>query len=96
MIAFPEDYKTLVPKLLSETMMAIGSSFISRINLAIGDAVPETKALAKGCVGSCMVAGCIKMVLYIQFCFNFIFAAYHSDGAFHFVIIVALVVLFES
>ncbi|KAG4966783.1 hypothetical protein JHK87_032434 [Glycine soja] len=48
MIAFPEDYKTLVPKLLSETMMAIGSSFISRINLAIGDAVPETKALAKG------------------------------------------------
>lgn len=49
MIAFPEDYKTLVPRLLSETMMAIGASFISHINLAIGDAVPETKALAKGC-----------------------------------------------
>ncbi|CAI8615930.1 unnamed protein product [Vicia faba] len=48
MIAFPEDYKTLVPRLLSETMMAIGASFISHINLAIGDAVPETKALAKG------------------------------------------------
>ncbi|XP_027353668.1 conserved oligomeric Golgi complex subunit 7 isoform X2 [Abrus precatorius] len=47
-IAFPEDYKTLVPRLLSETMLAIGASFISRINLAIGDAVPETKALAKG------------------------------------------------
>lgn len=49
MISFPEDYKTLVPRLLSETMMAIGASFISHINLAIGDAVPETKALAKGC-----------------------------------------------
>ncbi|KAI5389610.1 conserved oligomeric Golgi complex subunit 7 isoform X1 [Lathyrus oleraceus] len=48
MISFPEDYKTLVPRLLSETMMAIGASFISHINLAIGDAVPETKALAKG------------------------------------------------
>ncbi|KAK2379761.1 conserved oligomeric Golgi complex subunit [Trifolium repens] len=48
MIAFPEDYKTLVPRLLSETMTAIGASFISHINLAIGDAVPETKALAKG------------------------------------------------
>ncbi|KAI4332744.1 hypothetical protein L6164_017627 [Bauhinia variegata] len=48
MIAFPEDYITLLPKLLTETMIAIGSSFISHINLAIGDAVPETKALAKG------------------------------------------------
>ncbi|KAJ7949509.1 Conserved oligomeric Golgi complex subunit 7 [Quillaja saponaria] len=48
MVAFQEDYKTLVPKLLTETMAAIGSSFVSRINLAIGDAVPETKALAKG------------------------------------------------
>ncbi|KAK7258183.1 hypothetical protein RIF29_32696 [Crotalaria pallida] len=48
MIAFPEDYRTLVPRLLSEIMMAIGASFISHINLAIGDAVPETKALAKG------------------------------------------------
>lgn len=51
MAAFPEDYKTLVPKLLIETMAAIGASFVSRINLATGDAVPETKALAKGCVG---------------------------------------------
>ncbi|KAH7537864.1 conserved oligomeric Golgi complex subunit 7 [Ziziphus jujuba] len=48
MAAFPEDYKTLVPKLLIETMAAIGASFVSRINLATGDAVPETKALAKG------------------------------------------------
>jgi len=48
MVAFPEDYKTLVPRLLSETMMTIGTSFQSRINIGIGDAVPETKALAKG------------------------------------------------
>ncbi|XP_028762015.1 conserved oligomeric Golgi complex subunit 7 [Neltuma alba] len=48
MLAFPEDYKILVPKLLCETMTTIGSSFISHINLAVGDAVPETKAFAKG------------------------------------------------
>ncbi|KAG2715621.1 hypothetical protein I3760_03G086600 [Carya illinoinensis] len=48
MVAFPDDYKTLVPKLLIETMAAVGSSFVSRINLATGNAVPETKALAKG------------------------------------------------
>ncbi|GMJ05953.1 Conserved Oligomeric Golgi Complex 7, EMBRYO YELLOW [Hibiscus trionum] len=48
MFAFPDDYKTLVPKLLTETMAAVGSSFVSRINLATGEVVPETKALAKG------------------------------------------------
>ncbi len=48
MIAFPDDYKTLVPKLLIDTMASIGSNFISRINLATGDVVAETKALAKG------------------------------------------------
>jgi hypothetical protein len=32
MIAFPEDYKILVLRLLSETMMAIGASFISHIS----------------------------------------------------------------
>lgn len=48
MVAFPEDYKSLVPKLLIETMAAIGASFISRINLSTGDVVPETKALGKG------------------------------------------------
>lgn len=48
MVAFPDDYKTLVPKLLMETMAAVGSSFVSRINLATGEVVPETKALAKG------------------------------------------------
>ncbi|KAL9226723.1 hypothetical protein vseg_002501 [Gypsophila vaccaria] len=48
MTAFPDDYKTLVPKLLMETMSTINASFTSRINLATGDAVPETKALARG------------------------------------------------
>ncbi|XP_030934477.1 conserved oligomeric Golgi complex subunit 7 [Quercus lobata] len=48
MVAFPDDYKNLVPKLLIETMAAVGSSFVSRINLATGTVVPETKALAKG------------------------------------------------
>ncbi|XP_075502437.1 conserved oligomeric Golgi complex subunit 7 [Primulina tabacum] len=47
-LAFPEDYKALVPKLLIETMSAIGTSFVARINLATGDVVPETKSLAKG------------------------------------------------
>lgn len=55
MAAFPEDYKSLVPRLLIETMAAVGVSFVSRINLATRDAVPETKALAKGCVGFFMV-----------------------------------------
>ncbi|KAL8160307.1 hypothetical protein V2J09_001844 [Rumex salicifolius] len=48
MVAFPDDYKFLVPKLLIDTMTAVSSSFVSRINLATGDVVPETKALAKG------------------------------------------------
>ncbi|CAN6860685.1 unnamed protein product [Brassica oleracea] len=48
MVAFPDDYMTLVPKLLVETMGVLGASFVSRLNLATGDAVPETKALAKG------------------------------------------------
>eukprot|EP00268_Persea_americana_P061451 TRINITY_DN7768_c0_g1_i1.p1 TRINITY_DN7768_c0_g1~~TRINITY_DN7768_c0_g1_i1.p1 ORF type:complete len:841 (+),score=175.88 TRINITY_DN7768_c0_g1_i1:285-2807(+) len=48
MVAFPDDYKRLVPKLLIETMSALGASFVSRINLATGDVVPETRALAKG------------------------------------------------
>lgn len=47
MLAFPEDYRALVPKLLT-TMTAIGQSLVSRINLAAGDVVPETKALSKG------------------------------------------------
>ncbi|KAL3837887.1 hypothetical protein ACJIZ3_022478 [Penstemon smallii] len=47
-LAFPDDYKTLVPKLLNETMSTISASFVSRVNLATGDVVPETKSLAKG------------------------------------------------
>ncbi|KAG8381524.1 hypothetical protein BUALT_Bualt06G0130700 [Buddleja alternifolia] len=48
LLAFPEDYRSLVPKLLIEAMSSIGASFISRVNLATGDVVQETKALAKG------------------------------------------------
>ncbi|KAL5701663.1 Golgi transport complex subunit 7 [Ranunculus cassubicifolius] len=48
MIAFPDDYRSLVPKLLIETMVALTPSYVSRINLATGDVVPETRALAKG------------------------------------------------
>lgn len=53
MLAFPDDYRTLVPKLLSEVMAAIGQSFLIRINLATGDVVPETKALSKGYLFFC-------------------------------------------
>lgn len=71
MVAFPEDYKTLVPKLLVETMTAIGASFVSRINLATGDVVSETKALAKGCVdffyGSSLEVIAFQSVLNVYF-----------------------------
>lgn len=46
--ALPEDYKSLVPKVLVETMTELSSSFISRINLATGDVIPETKTFGKG------------------------------------------------
>uniref|UniRef100_A0A0E0LEH7 Conserved oligomeric Golgi complex subunit 7 n=1 Tax=Oryza punctata TaxID=4537 RepID=A0A0E0LEH7_ORYPU len=46
--AFPEEYKSLVPKVLVETMSELNSSFVSRVNIATGDAVPETRSVAKG------------------------------------------------
>ncbi|KAJ8541644.1 hypothetical protein K7X08_002460 [Anisodus acutangulus] len=52
LFAFSEEYRTLIPNLLIETMSAIGVSFESQINLATGDAVPETKALAKGIISN--------------------------------------------
>lgn len=48
MVAFPDDYRSLVPKLLIETMAILSPSFVSRVNLATGEVVPETRALAKG------------------------------------------------
>ncbi|MCL7046287.1 hypothetical protein MKW94_027037 [Papaver nudicaule] len=48
MVAFPDDYKNLVPKLLIEVMTTLGSKFVSRINLATGEVVAETRALVKG------------------------------------------------
>nr|CAD1831134.1 unnamed protein product [Ananas comosus var. bracteatus] len=46
--SLPDDYKSLVPKLLIEAMSELNASFVSRLNLATGDVVPETKTLAKG------------------------------------------------
>ncbi|VAI92202.1 unnamed protein product [Triticum turgidum subsp. durum] len=46
--AFPEEYRSLVPKVLVETMNELNSSFVSRVNVATGDAVPETRSVAKG------------------------------------------------
>ncbi|CAL5041466.1 unnamed protein product [Urochloa decumbens] len=46
--AFPEEYKTLVPKVLVETMSELNSSFVSRVNIATGDVVPETRSVSKG------------------------------------------------
>jgi hypothetical protein len=46
--AFPEEYKSLVPKVLVETMSELSSSFVSRVNVATGDVVPETRLVAKG------------------------------------------------
>ncbi|KAJ3690975.1 hypothetical protein LUZ61_020139 [Rhynchospora tenuis] len=48
--ALPEDYKSLVPKVLVETMTELSSSFVSRVNLATGDVIPETKTLGKGII----------------------------------------------
>ncbi|KAF3780650.1 Conserved oligomeric Golgi complex subunit 7 [Nymphaea thermarum] len=50
MTAFPDDYRILVPKLLVEIMAALSTSFSTRINLATGEVVPETRALTKGIV----------------------------------------------
>ncbi|CAL5049214.1 unnamed protein product [Urochloa decumbens] len=46
--AFPEEYKTLVPKVLVETMSELNSSFVSRVNIATGGVVPETRSVSKG------------------------------------------------
>jgi len=65
MVTFPKDYKTLVPRLLSETMVTIRTDFISRINLTVGDFVLETKVLAKGLVdilAGVDLRGCTKHV----------------------------------
>lgn len=48
MNALTDDYSFLVPKLLAETMSEINASFVSRINLASGDVVAETRSLTKG------------------------------------------------
>lgn len=72
MLAFPEDYKILVPKLLIETMATVGASFVSRLNHATGDVVPETKALAKGPILNFFLVSYI-----IQIIFMLVYAFFH-------------------
>ncbi|WOK98056.1 embryo yellow protein [Canna indica] len=48
MNALPDDYISLVPKLLMETMSDLVTSFVAHVNLATGDVVPETRTLSKG------------------------------------------------
>lgn len=50
MNALPDDYISLVPKLLMDTMSDLGASFVSRVNVATGDVVPETRSLNKGII----------------------------------------------
>lgn len=42
--AFPEEYKSLIPKLLIETMATISASFVARINAAMGEALAGFRA----------------------------------------------------
>eukprot|EP01018_Ginkgo_biloba_P014591 Gb_05711 [translate_table: standard] len=45
MTAFPNDYKSLVPKLLIETMSTISASFVTRIDVATGESSAGIRAL---------------------------------------------------
>ncbi|CAM6118369.1 unnamed protein product [Calypogeia fissa] len=47
-IAFPDDYKLLLPRLLIETMSTISSSFAARIDAASQEATSGTRAAAGG------------------------------------------------
>lgn len=48
MVAFPEDYKLLVPRLLIETMNSISASFITRIDTFTSEATAASRALSGG------------------------------------------------
>ncbi|XP_078448146.1 conserved oligomeric Golgi complex component-related / COG complex component-like protein [Wolffia australiana] len=47
-VAFPDDYTALVPKLVIESASSVSSAFVSRVNIATGIVLPETKVLHKG------------------------------------------------
>jgi len=48
MVAFPEDYKLLVPGLLIETMNSISASFVTRIDTFTSEATAASRALIGG------------------------------------------------
>jgi hypothetical protein len=48
MTAFPEEYKLLVPNLLIETMSMISTSFVARIDGALGEASFGIRTLTGG------------------------------------------------
>lgn len=50
MVAFPEDYKLLVPRLLIETMGAISASFVTRIDTSTDEAASISRASVGGTV----------------------------------------------
>lgn len=78
MVAFPDDYKLLVPGLLIETMNSISSSFVTRIETFTTEALAASRALA---------AGILLFHLYFRFSIlnpqadlllSYIIALYHS------------------
>lgn len=48
MVAFPDDYKLLVPRLLIETMVATSASFAARIDISAEEATAEDRASLGG------------------------------------------------
>lgn len=48
MVAFPEDYQLLVPRLLIETMNSISASFVTRIDTFTSEATAASRALNGG------------------------------------------------
>jgi hypothetical protein len=48
MVAFPDDYKLLVPRLLIETMVTTSASFAARIDISAEEAIAENRASLGG------------------------------------------------
>lgn len=57
MVAFPEDYKLLVPRLLIETMNSISASFVTRIDTFTSEATAASRALGRAQVPGGEVSG---------------------------------------
>ena len=65
MVAFPEDYKLLVPRLLIETMGAISASFVTRIDTSTDEAASISRASVGGTVFFSPIHG--KLVILFNF-----------------------------